>query len=191
MLHGKQSWAKQQRIHPPSGGQFLTLPDTEALFWAQQEEQAANQADEMKKKVEKEAASCSQVLKHAWDAIEKTFTIPLTSYKRKDDLKDIAAAFALNQTDTTSDLITCCQDHLLAHPDLQSNPWFTGLFSQRQTQHRKLVFESSSSTAPPLLTFIPPWYPPSDSTYAPRLPLFSSSTDPPPQSQPPPHATSS
>ena len=131
--------------HPPSGGQFLTLPDAEALFQAQQEERAAHQADEMAKKVEKETAARSQELEHAQNAIEKTFTAPLTSYKHKDGLKDIAAAFALDQMGTTSDLITRCQDHLLAHPDLQSNPRFTGLFSQQQTRHCKLVLRAAAA----------------------------------------------
>ena len=47
--------------------------------------------------------------------ILKTFDAPLTFYKYKDGVKDIAAALAIDQTGTVAELTACIQAHL--HPE--------------------------------------------------------------------------
>ena len=69
----------------------------------------------------------SSIHMHVHIATLKTFDTPLTSYKHKDNIKDIATALTLHQMDTTLDLLAYCHQHLLDNPDLQSNPHFTGL----------------------------------------------------------------
>lgn len=72
------------------------------------------------------------------NALCKTFDVPLASYKRKDDLKDVAAALALDQTGTIADLLKRCQMHLNNHPELKTNPRFAGLFKTRRTHVREI-----------------------------------------------------
>ena len=84
------------------------LPQAKALFRVQQSKQATRLAAELEKQMAKDTATCARELKCAKNTILETFNAPLTSYKYKDDLKDITAAFAIDQSGTISELTVHC-----------------------------------------------------------------------------------
>ena len=63
------------------------------------------------------------------NAAIKTFDAPLTSYKCKDDLKDIAAAFMLDDIGIIPEILAQIQDYMEKHPSLVDNPCFAALYS--------------------------------------------------------------
>ena len=79
-------------------GRFLILPQAQVAFETQQEQRATQLAAEAAKQADKQAAEHMRELQRADNALHKTFTSPLASYIRKDDLKDIATALTLDQT---------------------------------------------------------------------------------------------
>ncbi len=56
------------------------------------------------------------------------FVDPLSSYKRKDDLVTLSGALGLKTVATIHKLITQIKSHLNAHPEVQQNAHFSGLF---------------------------------------------------------------
>ena len=56
------------------------------------------------------------------------FVDPLSSYKRKDDLVALSGALSLKTAATIHELITQIKSHLNAHPKVQQNAHFSGLF---------------------------------------------------------------
>ena len=194
--------SKRPRLHN-SLGRFLTLPQAQAAFETQQEQRTTQLAAEAAKQADKQAAEHMRELQRADNALHKTFTSPLASYIRKDDLKDIAAALTLDQTGTIAELQARCKEHLAHHPELQSHPRFEGLFAVRRTRRTHIhgrqapVLSDDTNTStislahpsmpvplPPSSMPVPP--PPS---FMPVLPLSSSYPDPlPPLNLPPfPH----
>ncbi|KAF8583736.1 hypothetical protein K439DRAFT_1256835, partial [Ramaria rubella] len=91
-------------------------------------EHVTKEVQETARQAEKDTAEHAHVLQCTQNAVLKTYNAPLTSYKCKDDLKDIAATFALAQTGTIPELLARCQEHLAHNPHLQVNTRFTGLF---------------------------------------------------------------
>ena len=57
----------------------------------------------------------------------KVFANPLTSYNHKDDLLDIVTALGIECTGTIAMLKVRIQVYLASHPDIISNPHFSGL----------------------------------------------------------------
>ena len=86
----------------------------------------------------------------------KTFEAPLLSYKHKDDLKDIAAAFNLDDTGTIPDLVAWLQEDLDRHPNLAEDPCFTALYSTCCARKHRMVnpnpLPQASSSHPNLLS---------------------------------------
>ena len=154
-LEGQKHRSKRQRIRN-TAGRFLTLPQAQAAFHTQQEERATQLALETEKQAERTVANRARELQRAHNAIHKTFDAPLGSYKRKDDLKDIAAALALDQQGTVPQLISRCRDHLTTHPGLSSNPRFACLFTARRPRTQAHSGETSIPYVnPPSLTPLP------------------------------------
>ena len=60
------------------------------------------------------------------------FSDPLSSYKRKDDLVALCGALGLKMTGTVVELVTQLKSHLAAHPEIQQDPRFSGLFLQNR-----------------------------------------------------------
>ncbi|KAF8583799.1 hypothetical protein K439DRAFT_1277903, partial [Ramaria rubella] len=100
----------------------------EAAFRMGEVERIAKEAQEAAKQAKKDTAECARELQHAQNTVLKVFYAPLASYKHKDDLKDIATTFALDQLGTIAELLACCQHHLVQNPLLEQNPMFVGLF---------------------------------------------------------------
>lgn len=71
-LDGQKHQSKCQRLHNTTG-RFLTLPQAQAAFHAQQEERATRLALETEKQAEKTAAQHTRELQRAHNAINKTF----------------------------------------------------------------------------------------------------------------------
>ena len=127
-LDEQKRHSKRQRIHS-TNGRFLTLPQAEAAFRSQQEQRASHLAAQAQQQAQREEADRIQELQHAENALNKTFSAPLGSYTCKDDLKDIVAAFGLDQKGTIAELLGRCQKHMDTHSELATNPRFAKLFS--------------------------------------------------------------
>src|SRR6266481_150921 len=63
----------------------------------------------------------------------KVFANPLLSYNHKDDLFDIAVALSLDCAGTIPVLTEHIQTHLVNHPDVASQPHFSGLLKACKT----------------------------------------------------------
>ena len=66
----------------------------------------------------------------------KVFANPLTSYNHKDDLLDIIAALSLDHAGTIAMLAKRIQTYLASHPDVASQPHFSGLMKARKSRKR-------------------------------------------------------
>jgi hypothetical protein len=62
-------------------------------------------------------------------------TVPLSSYKLKDDLIILASTLGLNAAGTINNLNTQIRSHLSVHPELQHDARFSGLFSSNRRRH--------------------------------------------------------
>ena len=136
--------SKCQCIHSTTG-RFLTLPQAEAAFCSQQEEWTTRLAAQAQQQAQRDAADRRRELQRAENALNKTFDAPLGSYTHKDDLKDIAAAFGLDQKGTIAKILGHCQRHMESYPELVSKPRFTRLFAARHSRvHRAQVTDTST-----------------------------------------------
>lgn len=85
----------------------------------------------------KEAQKVSDSAAHEEHVIQnaslKTFTEPLASLKHKEDLKTLTHALGILSTGTIKEIQDCVKDHLAAHPELQQNLCFQGLFQTQGT----------------------------------------------------------
>ena len=107
---------------------LLTAPEAQAAFKLSEYDRLTKEEAAAQKQAKKLTADqqCN-VERHRNSAI-KTFEAPLLSYKRTDDLKDIAAAFNLNDTGTIPDLVAQIQEDMDRHPNLAEDPHFTALY---------------------------------------------------------------
>ena len=108
---------------------FGTLSELKAAF---QEE--AQRLEQEQLNAEKEAQKTAEVMAQnaciATDAVLWMFDNSLSTYKHKDDLLTIAGTLQIMTTGTVPQLTVCIKEHLHTHPDLASNPRFSGLFRQ-------------------------------------------------------------
>ena len=89
-------------------------------------------ADEAKKKSKTDAVQ-SREHQHVLAAGTKVFANPLSSYNHKDDLLDIVVALSIDCTGTMATLVECIQTYLASHPDVASQPHFSGLMKARKS----------------------------------------------------------
>ena len=122
----KRPSTKWCKIH--TGSQVITCPTRAAQFDAEQQELEAQHAEAAAKQQEQVAAARARELQRSHNAILKTFEQPISAYKHKDDLKDIAAAFALDQQGTIAQLLSQIKTYMDLHPELATNPRFQALF---------------------------------------------------------------
>ena len=61
------------------------------------------------------------------------FANPLASYNHKDNLLDIIAALSLDCAGTIAMLTECIQTYLASHPDVTSQPCFSGLMKAHKS----------------------------------------------------------
>ena len=148
--------SKRQHIHS-TNGRFLTLPQAEAAFHSQQEEQASCLAAQAQQQAQREEADRVRELQRAENALNKMFSAPLGSYTCKDDLKDIVAAFGLDQKGMIAEILGRCQKHMDTHSELATNPHFAKLFSVRHTRvHRTQATDGAVHGPPSSLSVLTP-----------------------------------
>ena len=124
-LAGKTGTCKKRKINME--GCVITPLNGVVLFAQQDAEFQKKEADEEVKKKSKTDAIISREHQCVLAAGTKVFANPLTSYNHKDDLLDIVTTLGLECTGTIAVLTECIQVYLASHPDVTSNPHFSGL----------------------------------------------------------------
>jgi hypothetical protein len=126
---------------------FLTLPELKAAFQVEVEE--AERAEQRRiateKEVQKTAEQSERETRIRREANTKTFDLPLTSYrdKLKDDMHIIARALELpDEGIKAAILLDNIRSHFKQYPELQHEPRFSGLFSNKR---RRINPNSSTS----------------------------------------------
>ena len=122
----KRPSTKRRKIH--TGSRVITCPAQAAQLDTEQQELEAQHAKAAAKQQEQAAAAHARELQRSHNAILKTFEQPIAAYKHKDDLKDIAATFALDQQGTIAQLLSQIKTYMDLHPELATNPRFQALF---------------------------------------------------------------
>ena len=108
-------------------GHIITPLDSVVLFAQQDAEHWKKEVDEEAKQKSKTDAILSREHQCVLTAGTKVFANPLTSYNHMDDLLDIVTALGLEHTGTIAVLTEHIQVYLASHPDIASNPHFSGL----------------------------------------------------------------
>ena len=67
---------------------------------------------------------------------------------RKDNFKDVTAAFGLDQKGTIADLISHCHKHMETHPELATNPCFAKIFIVQCTCVHRIQVTGSAVHGP-------------------------------------------
>ena len=114
-------------------GCVITPLNCAVLFAQQDAECQKKEADEEVKKKSKTDAILSREHQCVLTAGTKVFANPLTSYNHKDDLLDIATTLGLEHTGTIAMLKERIQVYLASHPDVASNPHFSGLMKAHKS----------------------------------------------------------
>ena len=148
----KRPSTKWHKIH--TGSWVITCPTQAAQFNAEQQELEAQHAEATAKQQEQAAAARARELQCSHNAILKMFEQPIAAYKHKDDLKDIAATFALDQQGTIVQLLSWIKTYMDLHPELVTNPRFQALFMKaRRSCKRRASVETHLPTE--TLLFLP------------------------------------
>ncbi|KIJ44596.1 hypothetical protein M422DRAFT_143058, partial [Sphaerobolus stellatus SS14] len=92
-----------------------------------QEELAKKQAEALKIQKKNDELRAREEQRHLAKNT-RVFELPLSRYKRKDDLKDIAACLGLDLNGKIPELTSRIKAHLDSNSVLQANPRFCGLF---------------------------------------------------------------
>ncbi|KAF8990039.1 hypothetical protein BDQ17DRAFT_1183772, partial [Cyathus striatus] len=115
-------------------GRFLTHPELMAAHKKEYEEHVTKKATE-EKRIQKDHRSEEMEAHIRCDGVSKTFELPLSSYKRKDELCTIARALGLAEDGkmTVISLTASIRAHLTENElILQKDPCFSGLFSNKR-----------------------------------------------------------
>ena len=113
-------------MHPEA--RHLTAPEAQATFEAEENQQFEHEQVVVVAKAEKDATDSKHNLKRHQNAAFKVFKTPLSSYKHKDNLRDIMIALELDDTGTITELVTCIKGHLDHTPAHVNVPHFAGLY---------------------------------------------------------------
>ncbi|GJJ10781.1 hypothetical protein Clacol_005009 [Clathrus columnatus] len=125
---------KKMRQSTKVKAQFITLPDLKAAFNKQDEELHAQEQIDAEKQAQKNANKAALQAKVTGDAKSRL--------QEKVDLIMITCALGLSQDGTISELTNQIKSHLELHPDLHTDPRFTGLFRIRHP--RAAVIENNT-----------------------------------------------
>ena len=132
-------------------GRVITPLDASVLFLQQEAERREREAAEEAKNKSKTDAVFSREHQHVLTADTKVFANPLTSYTHKDDILDIVVALGLDHTGTKATLTKRIRTHLASHPDIASQPRFSGLMKaqkSRKRRHRRVDAPSQDQGGP-------------------------------------------
>ena len=111
-------------------------------------EQLAQEQVAAQKQLDREVAERQRILERHHSATFKTFDAPLSSYKRKDDLKDIATALALDNIGTIPTLIAHIRTHLEENWQLAEQPRFTSLYHASRRPQKHTTEEPTTASVP-------------------------------------------
>jgi len=64
---------------------------------------------------------------------------PLSSFKWKDDLVALSGALGLKTSGTINELTLQLKTHLTAHPEIEHNPCFSGIFLTRRRRVEDVI----------------------------------------------------
>ena len=144
-LEQKKERSKRRNVH--TSARLLTAPEAQAAFLAEEaERQEKERAEEAKRKA-REASDRRRELERAQNAVSKVFDAPIASYKKRDDLLDIATAFEISKEGTVPIILKRIQAHMLSNPELADNPRFTGLFFTGRRSRKRTMTNGSSEAA--------------------------------------------
>ena len=115
-------------------GHIITPLDGAVLFAQQDAEHQEKQANEEAKQKSKTDAICLREHERVLAAGTKVFANPLASYNHKDDLLDIIATLGLDCAGTIAMLTERIQTYLASHPDITSQPHFSGVWPDESSQ---------------------------------------------------------
>ena len=111
-------------------------PEAQAAFEAEENQWLEHEQAMAAAKAEKDATDKKCNLKRHQNAVFKVFSTLLSSYRHKDDLRDIMIALKLDDTGTITELVTCIKAHLDHTPALVNVPHFAGLYLTSQQGHK-------------------------------------------------------
>ncbi|KIJ31787.1 hypothetical protein M422DRAFT_53245 [Sphaerobolus stellatus SS14] len=113
-------------------GRVLTAPELHQEWEEKTAEKRAKEQAEMEKQKAKEDAQAAREIERAQMITSRVFTVPLSRFSRKEDLKDIAACFGLLQNGRNLELTARIKAHMQATPSLRENPRFKALFGKQK-----------------------------------------------------------
>ncbi|KAF8484286.1 hypothetical protein JB92DRAFT_3029835 [Gautieria morchelliformis] len=114
-----------------------------SLLWRRPELHEQGDEDEGKKSQAKRPREGQQMKP------SNVFSLPLTAYKRKDDLKGVAAALGLSETGTIPQLSARIKKHLEDNPAVASSYRFSGLSRSRRGGKRGHSGSGAASASGP------------------------------------------
>ncbi|KAI0276873.1 hypothetical protein BC826DRAFT_1114014 [Russula brevipes] len=127
-----ESLKRKSRRSVKTAARYVTHPALREQWAATQEEKARKEREAAQKEAQKTVDEATRKLQIQEAIKTRIFTDSLSSYKLKDDLIILAGALGLNTTGTVNDLNTQIRSHLSAHPELQRDARFSGLFSSNR-----------------------------------------------------------
>jgi hypothetical protein len=105
----------------------------------------AKEKKDKEKRQRKAAAAAEAITRRAAQEHSAEFKGPLSS-KNKENLQDIAHALQISLDGKKADLASRISQHLNAHPELEEDSCFGGLFTSRILQHKR---PNPTANAPP------------------------------------------
>lgn len=111
-------------------GVFLTPPARKEARRVEREQREADATVAAEEQRQKEAAAQARRQQRLHNAIHLVFDKPLSSHQhsKKDELQDLAAALALEETGTKAVIFARIEEHVKSHPELEQNERFKALF---------------------------------------------------------------
>ncbi|KAF8453581.1 hypothetical protein JB92DRAFT_3138215 [Gautieria morchelliformis] len=131
-----------------SDTRLLTAPEAQAIFEGAELERVEKEQVAAAEKAEKELVERQRNLETHHNAAFKTFDSPLTTYKLKDDLRDISMALALDNTGTIPDLVAQIKEHMDPNPALASVPCFAALYLTNCRGRKRPMVDPTPSLVP-------------------------------------------
>ncbi|KAG6824269.1 hypothetical protein H0H92_007398, partial [Tricholoma furcatifolium] len=108
---------------------FVTHPELKEAFEKEEVERLEKERIEAEKEMQKVALANARTTRIARDSVLKTFLLPISTLKKKEDLEVLVTALELSTKGTVQELTQRLKGHLTEHPELANNPRFAGLFA--------------------------------------------------------------
>ncbi|PPR01581.1 hypothetical protein CVT24_005872 [Panaeolus cyanescens] len=166
---------------------FLTLPAMREAFEAEEKERLEKERMAEEKELQRRAEDEEKENQIKADAASKVFSDPLSSYKKKHDLRALALALGLSDLGTVPILLENIRQALDEKKnELQQNPRFSGLFSSKRRRIEASVNPEASTQEDPDLVPRNNDLVDNSQSHFPHIPLNLSSSQTSLQHHPPP-----